>query len=178
MRSDITQEQIRKYFSYKKTTGEFYRIVRRDSWGNEYKVKELITSTNNRGYFWVNVFGNMCLVHRLVILYVTGKHPSGEIDHINGDRLDNRWCNLRDVTPFENSRNQGNRKDNTSGCRGVTYVKSGRGLKRWKARISHEGIRHDLGCFMTKEEAIDARVNAEIDFGYHPNHAKRESWRR
>ena len=104
---------------------------------------------------------------------MTGHHPSGEIDHINGDRLDNRWVNLRDVTAFDNARNQGERKDNTSGCRGVTRNGAG-----WMARISHDGVRYGLGTFRNKSDAIHTRKCAEEYLEYHPNHAKRESWTR
>lgn len=114
----------------------------------------------------------MFLVHRLVWLYMTGEHPNGEIDHINGNRKDNRWENLRLVTAFENARNQGERKDNTSGCRGVTRNGAG-----WLVRISHKGVRYHLGTFRDKNEAIAVRKQAERDLNYHPNHAKRESWK-
>jgi hypothetical protein len=176
MKTDLTQELLKRYFTYDPESGNFIRIIRRNRWG-ERVCFETIVSRNNRGYFWVRIFGEIYLVHRLVFLYMTGKHPYGEVDHVNGDRLDNRWVNLRDVNPFENSRNQGNRIDNSTGVRGVTYRSTGRGLKRWKARISHMGRRYDLGEYLTKEEAVTARMVAEKQFGYHPNHARRESWR-
>jgi len=178
MKTDLTRETLKTYFTYDPEGGMFARIRRRDRWGGERQCYEPIVSMNNRGYRWVRVFRETHLVHRLIVLYMTGAHPFGEVDHIDGDRLNNKWVNLRDVNAFENSRNQGNRVDNTSGTRGVTYRTNGRGKKRWKARISHEGMRFDLGDYLTKEEAIAARVEAEQRLGYHPNHARRESWRR
>jgi len=178
MKSDLLESTLKRYFVYDPATGKFTRVVRRDSWGNERACEEVITSRNNRGYLWVRVFNEVHLVHRLIVLYMTGRHPVGEIDHIDGDRLNNTWANLRDVTPFENSRNQGNRIDNSTGFRGVTYRNTGRGLKRWKARISHMGVRYELGEYLTRDEAVNARITAEHEFGYHPNHAKRESWRK
>ena len=177
MKSDLSESILKRYFTYSPITGEFKRIMRRDSWGNERPCDEVIVSHNNRGYLWVRVFNEVYLVHRLIVLYMTGHHPFGEIDHIDGNRLNNSWSNLRDVNAFENSRNQGNRIDNLTGVRGVTYRSTGRGLKRWKARISHMGHRYDLGEYLTKEEAVAARVKAEKQLGYHPNHARRESWR-
>jgi hypothetical protein len=176
MKNDLTQELLKRYFTYDPETGNFVRIMRRDRWG-ERVCSELIKSRNNRGYLWVRIFNETHLVHRLIVLYMTGDHPHGQIDHIDGERLNNKWVNLRDVNPFENSRNQGNRIDNSTGVRGVTYRATGRGLKRWKARISHMGVRYDLGEYLTKGEAINARMLAEKRFGYHPNHARRESWR-
>ena len=170
-REDLTMEQLKEHFSYNPSTGEMIRIKRYDSYERSFLCHIPITQTNNRGYYWCNVFGMMCLVHRLAWLYMTGTHPSDEIDHINGNRLDNRWINLRSVSAFDNSRNQGERIDNTSGCRGVTRNGSG-----WLARISHQGVRYNLGTFKLKEQAVEVRKEAERMFGYHPNHASRMSW--
>lgn len=174
-RTDLTFDYLIDHFSYDPDSGRFWRIKRYDSWGKRVDCNNAITSKNNRGYFWTNIGRRMFLVHRLIYLFMTGQHPTHEIDHINGDRLDNRWVNLRHVTPFENARNQGNRVDNTSGCRGVTLNINS---NKWVARISHEGIRYSLGYFRTKEEAIEARKKAERELKYHENHGVRESWRR
>lgn len=176
-RSEITQEMAKEWFSYNPDTGEFVRLKRYDSYGKIQSVRTPVTSKNNRGYYWTGVFGKTCLVHRLIWLWMTGEHPSDEIDHVNGDRIDNRWINLRDVSAFENSRNQGTRKDCTSGVRGVTRCDrtNHRGRSKWVARISHKGKRYSLGRFDKFEDAVNARKKAERDFKYHPNHAKRES---
>lgn len=175
----ITQKELMHWVDYHPITGKMYRIRGiHPSSGKEYERWSEVTGTNNRGYKWLKLLGRMYLVHRLIVLYMTGKHPENEVDHINGDRGDNRWVNLRQCDPFSNSRNQGIRKDCTSGVRGVNYntAKTLRGNKRWIARISHKGERIHIGNFETFEEAVNARKNAEIDLGYHPNHAKRESW--
>src|SRR5210317_1640919 len=167
-RNELTQELLKKHFEYEPYTGKFYRITKYDSWGNVYKIRKEVTSKNNRGYLWVCILGIVCLVHRLIYTYMTNKHPN-EIDHIDGDRLNNKWGNLRNVNSFENSRNQGNRKDNTSGVRGITLHKPKRGTEKWLARISHKNKRYSLGYFLTKEEAINARKEAEEHFKYHIN---------
>ena len=175
-REDLTHEQVLSHYDYNTLTGELHRVIEYDGWNNSSCCFKLVDGRNNRGYRWDKLFGHMFLAHRLIWFYMTGEHPNGEIDHIDGDRLNNRWDNLRHVDAFENARNQGERKDNTSGCRGVSYVKSGRGSKRWLARISHKGTRYILGRFNTFEEAVKVRKKAEIDYKYHHNHAKRESW--
>lgn len=175
-REHLTHEQVLHHYHYDPLTGVMTRIIEYNGWCKPVSCCKPIVSSNNRGYFWDRLFNLNFLTHRLIWLYMTGEHPENEIDHINGIRKDNRWCNLRSVTAFDNARNQGERKDNTSGCRGVTYRKSGRGLKRWVARISHMGVRHMLGYFETFEEAVKVRKQAEIDFEYHENHAKRSSW--
>ena len=170
-REDLTQQIFKKHFTYDPCTGEMVRVRRYDSYGKEFECHIVVNRTNNRGYYWCNVFGKMFLAHRLAWLYMTGEHPSDEIDHINGNRLDNRWSNLRSVSAFDNARNQGERVDNTSGCRGVTRNGSG-----WLVRISQNGIRYHLGTYNTIGEAIAVRKQAEKDLDYHPNHANRQSW--
>lgn len=178
-REDLTQEQVREWFHYNPATGDLTRLKKYDAWGNIHSVCLLIRGKNNRGYYWSKLFNQVFLGHRLIWLWMTGEHPKHEIDHINGVRTDNRWLNLRQVTSFENSRNQGVRKDCTCHVRGVNYNdrKNNRGNPYWCARISHKGVRYHLGNFEKFEDAVKARKQAEIDLGYHPNHAKRGSYR-
>lgn len=173
-REDFSFDDVRKHYDYDPETGVFKRILTYTSWGVATSCDKIITGSNNRGYYWDRIFNTNMLVHRLIWLFMTGRHPLGEVDHINGNRKDNRWCNLRDVNPFENSRNQGNRVDNSSGIRGVTFNKD---CNKWVARISHKGVRYSLGYYEQKQDAVDARLKAELEYGYHKNHAKRQSWR-
>jgi hypothetical protein len=93
-------------------------------------------------------------LHRLIM-----NTPKGmQTDHISGDTLDNRKENLRVATSAENSRNRGKSRTNTSGFKGVTYVKKKKHMinersKPWKARIRHNGKLIHLGMFATPEEA-------------------------
>src|SRR3546814_1707207 len=84
---------------------------------------------------------------------MTGKWPPGEVDHRNGARDDNRWCNLRKATKAQNQANARRRRDNTSGVKGVTWNKA---RKKWVAQIQAGGKRMSLGGFPT----IDAADNA------------------
>jgi hypothetical protein len=96
--------------------------------------------------------------HRLVWLYVHGRWPTVEIDHINGNPKDNRLANLREATHGENLRNTKKRSDNRSGYKGVAAVWNG----SWRATIRG---RH-IGTFPTREEARDAyQVAAKAEFG-------------
>lgn len=83
------------------------------------------------------------------------------IDHINHNRLDNRKSNLRICTQHQNNMNQGIRNDNTSGVTGVYFDKS---RDKWAAQIMYNARQINLGRFNTKEEAIQARKNAEIEY--------------
>lgn len=96
------------------------------------------------------------LMHREII----GQIPNGMcVDHINGNTLDNRRCNLRLVTLAQNSAYQSIRSDNTSGFKGVTYHKH---HKKWNAHISKNGSQVSLGYFRNKEEAARAYDAAAI----------------
>lgn len=97
------------------------------------------------------------------------------MDHINGDRADNRIINLRDVPKAENARNVGIGVRNTSGVMGVTWNKRSR---RWSAQIFRSGKMTILGRFETFDEAVAVRAAAEQELGYQQGHGRRPSYRR
>jgi len=170
----ITQENIRKFFSYNPETGEFIRIGRINPKTGEFVdcYREL-KSKSSHGYLQVSFGGMPRFVHRLIFVYMLGKLPEFDVDHINGDRTDNRWVNLRLVTRKENLRNAGVRNDNTSGYLGVCYFK---GRDKWRSYINNNGKQHHLGYYDNIEDAKKARKRAEKDFGFHPNHGDRNGW--
>lgn len=97
------------------------------------------------------------LIHRLVMDCPDDK----VVDHINHNTLDNRKSNLRICTKYENSKNAQLSKNNTSGTTGVYWNK----LKnKWQAGIKVNYKQIHLGYFDTKEEAVEARKQAEIDY--------------
>lgn len=89
-------------------------------------------------------------LHRVI----AGAHPGVEVDHKNGNGLDNRRANLRLCTHAENTRNAQKRKDNTSGHKGVSWNPR---LQAWVAYVNHQGKRHHLGYFHEIQEAVEAR---------------------
>lgn len=98
--------------------------------------------------------GKVCLAHRLII----GAKNGGVVDHINRNKKDNRIENLRITDKSINAFNTGVRNNNKSGYTGVGFRND---TKKWSAEIKRNGVKHCLGCFKTKEEAIAARVKAE-----------------
>lgn len=108
---------------------------------------------SSRGYIVRNIMhGSKRTVeylHRVIMRPTSGL----VVDHVNGNTLDNRACNLRVCTHSENLRNQGKHKDNTSGFKGVTWHK---GAKKWKAAIQVENKVKHLGLFASKEDAYEA----------------------
>lgn len=96
--------------------------------------------------------------------------PNGmQVDHINGDGLDNRRSNLRAVSAAENQRNKRINSNNTSGVAGVSYAERD---AVWMASIKVDGKGKVLGHFQTFDEAVAARKAAEVHYGFHPNHGR------
>lgn len=121
-------------------------------------------------YIRVNVSRTFYLAHRIVWLHVNGHWPSGQIDHINGVKTDNRLANLRQVNRLENARNAALPCTNTSGVVGVSYDNRD---DLWHAYIGvGDGSRKSLGYFKTKAEAAAARLAGERLLGYHKNHGR------
>jgi hypothetical protein len=109
-----------------------------------------------RIYWGIRLAGDFYPAHRLAWLLVYGIDPGPlEIDHINGDGLDNRIANLRLATRGENSSNSQRHFDTSSGIKGVQRNGSG-----YMARIKANGKVHYLGTFRTLEAAIEARRKA------------------
>lgn len=105
-------------------------------------------------------------MHRIIYKMVYGV-DCDRIDHENHNRLDNRLENLKNVDNTGNLRNRSIFSNNTSGVMGVSFIVS---RQKWQATICHNGVGINLGRFKTKEEAISVRKQAELNYGYHPNH--------
>lgn len=121
------------------------------------------------GYWRIRIDGKGYSGHRLAWLYVHGKWPEQVIDHINGDRADNRIANLREATHRQNQQNRTRvQRNNTSGVRGVTWDKV---TKRWRAYIENMGHTICLGRYDDKERAAKARRDAELRLFSHSSFA-------
>lgn len=104
--------------------------------------------------------GRKIRMHRVIL----GVPPGIEVDHINGDGLDNRRCNLRMANRLENTRNRRLDADNTTGFKGIRLKPDTPRARPWEARIPINGRRVSLGHFATAEEAARAYDNAALRF--------------
>ena len=138
-----TAAELRADFSYDPDTGYLTRI-------SGQRPGHRVGYLHKRGYVMVSYLARIYLAHRVAWCLAHGAWPAGEIDHINGDKADNRLVNLRDVSPQENSQNRhGALRSNRTGLLGVTPTKSG----GYMARLFVRGQRHYLGVHATAEAA-------------------------
>lgn len=152
---EIATSQLR----YEPDTGQFIWLVRKNSRGGTVAPGK-VAGTPKDGYVQIKIEGQQWRAHRLAWLLMTGSLPDKgrEIDHVNGDRSDNRWVNLREATRSQNATNSGLSKKNKSGVRGISWIKRD---SKWDARIRVNGTLHLIGRFAEKEDAIRARKDAE-----------------
>jgi hypothetical protein len=158
----LTQEYLKELLSYNPLTGEFVWIAPRKR-----VIVGRVAGGLLKGYVRICINKKTYWAHRLAWLYMTGKSPSKQIDHINHNRADNRFINLRECSHQENHRNRTLQKNNTSGFIGVCWNKND---KKWLASIRINGNRKNLGLFKERNHAVIARWMAEDEYGYHQNH--------
>lgn len=182
MAIEITAELVNDFFDYNQQTGlftskgrdkkYFKTLAACEAFNSRYKGKEVGLSKSH-GYKKVAIFGKEYSLHRLAHLIMLGEWPKEEVDHINGNRSDNRWVNLRPVTRKENTRNKCIRSNNTSGICGVYFDKQ---LNKWRSKIStNKNKNKHLGVFSNLFDAVCARKSAENKYGYHINHGRLSS---
>ena len=163
----LTQERLKELFYYSPQFGIF--VWKKDS-GQRAKSGSIAGTTLANRYISIKIYGKCNLAHRLAFLYMTGEFPKNQGDHINGVRSDNRWNNLRDVTPTENSKNKRPQLNNKTGIPGIFWYKRER---KWEVQIGVDGRPLSLGYFVDFFEACCIRKSAERKYNYHPNHGRR-----
>jgi hypothetical protein len=147
-------DEIKKFVSYDPDTGIFVRIVSKNC---PWTVGQRAGSVVVRGYRNVFINGKYYCEHRLAWVLMHGEIPTGmTIDHINGDKADNRICNLRLATDCQNSYYRPRKSTNTSGFKGVYQRENG----KYRATITVDKRKINLGTFETKEEAYAAYCEA------------------
>lgn len=148
----ITQNELKQCLKYDPITGKFTRTKT-----SRVSSDGTVGTVQKKGYRSIYVKNKAYAAHRLVWLYVHGCWPKDQIDHINGNRDDNRVENLREVTNSENTRNRRN-PQGSNPYLGVTKKRWRSGF-RWCARIMLNGKSKHIGYFKTAEAAKDAYLN-------------------
>ena len=146
---DITQEELKEVLYYDRDNGNFYWIKKI----NNKTQLGAIAGADKEGYRRISINYKTYRSHRLAFLYIIGRFPLNEVDHINRKKSDNRWVNLREVTHSQNQRNSSIKTKHTTGFKGV--AKSG---NRYMARIHNK----HLGSFKTAKEAHEAYKRSSL----------------
>ena len=162
----ISIEYLRERLVYNPVTGRLmwrYHDAMPKKWNARWAENEAFATKHNEGYRQGKIDGTTYLAHRVAFAVYYGHWPVDMIDHINGDKADNRIANLREATNSENQSNRPKPKNNTSGFKGVTRNSSG-----WVAQIKLNSKLHYLGTFKSPEQAskvyIDAAAKMHGDF--------------
>jgi hypothetical protein len=143
----ITLTRLREVLHYDPATGVFTwlkTLSKRRSAGLS------AGSLRSDGYIVIKIDDVRTRAHRFAWLYMTGAFPKEQIDHINGVRNDNRWCNLRAATRAQNLANARLAVTNTSGMKGASWH---RAAQKWHAQIRVDGRRIHIGLFDTAQDA-------------------------
>lgn len=177
--SDLSIDDVQRALDYDPQIGNFTWKQRPASdfatkraasiFKTHFEGKPALTCIGVNGYQEGRLKGVGITGHRVAFVLMTGEWPSDQVDHINGNRSDNRWCNLRSASQAVNSRNMAMPSRNTSGRIGIHFDSK---RKKWVAQGRAEGRHYNLGRFETMEAAVTARMCFEAEFGFHPNHGR------
>jgi len=169
----LTQFYLKECIHYNPSTGDAMWKTRpvthfkseRDSkiWNSNNAGNDIFCKGNN-GYLKLSINSKQYSLHRIAFLYVDGEMPVNQVDHIDRNRLNNTFSNLRHATAIQNAQNQPIRSNNTSGIKGV-FWNSSRG--KWCARITVNKKVIFLGYHTEKLKAKSARKAAEIKYNFY-----------
>lgn len=148
---ELTAAQVRTLLAYDPETGIFTWVRPRKGM----KKNAPAGSVKANGYLQVGISRRYYSLHRLAWLITTGKWPIAQIDHKNGNKLDNRWSNLREASRSQNMWNRRKSAANTSGFKGVRWE-----AKKWRVRLKYHGKLLHIGFFDTVEAAHAAYCEA------------------
>lgn len=152
-------EILRKHLVYDGVTGEFRWLSKgRGRFVGETAGCISDSGSSGKKYIKIRVERKLYLAHRLAWLWIYGKLPTSQIDHVDGNGLNNRIGNLRESDQSQNLANRNQRASNRSGFKGVT-----RSGKKWVAQIGCNGVNYYLGIYASPAAAARAYDAAAID---------------
>jgi len=159
----IDVEVLRGLLDYDPKSGVLtwkHRQDARPQWNAKCAGKIAGSLNKSIGYVTLRIFDKAYYAHRVAYALMTGEWPKNGIDHINGDRKDNRWDNLRPANQSQNMMNRRKSAKNSTGYKGVCYDKT---HKVYVADIRANGKSIRIGRYATPEEAHAAYCKASAD---------------
>lgn len=158
----LTFEQVYEQIAYDPETGVFTWRVGKKGQAGPGSIAGCLNK--HLGYWQIGILRQRLYGHRLAWLLSYGCWPTHQIDHINGDRSDNRLTNLREATHADNQQNR-HLYRNRTGFAGVEYCPK---FGRFRARVVHNQIKHCAGHYDTAEEAHAAYLAKKAELhAYH-----------
>jgi hypothetical protein len=157
----VTQEELRELLWYEPETGKFYWLVRTSKAIPGSEAGDVWPTKRSKPYRRIRVRRKSLPASHWAHLYMMGSLPAYEMDHRNGDTLDDRWANLRPATRQQNEANRGARRNSKTGIKGVVFDKA---KGKYEARIYRRGVHRYLGGFSSPEEAAAAYDAAAVSF--------------
>lgn len=169
MKQKITQKRLKEVLHYDPDTGIFKSIIGRKG------IKCIGAELGHIGrYVKIAIDKKRYYAHRLAFLYIEGYFPENDVDHIDRDKLNNKWSNLREVSRRCNLRNCDIRETNKSGITGVSWSKEKR---LWVASITINYKMIQLGRFPSIKSAAIARYNAEKEHSFYKCNSKSSAYK-
>lgn len=153
MKPRPSYNRLHELFSYDANTG---LLTRKVTMGCR-AAGDIVSCLEAKGYLRVNVDGYRYKVHQVVWFINYGQWPASQIDHRDRNPSNNRIDNLRLATNQENGANRGKNRNNTSGAKGICLLAAS---GKWSAGIKINYVRHHLGEFKSKQQAINAYATA------------------
>lgn len=164
--NNLTQKYLKSILDYNSVTGVFtwrqrpidhFKNSHRQNIWNSKHSGTVAGSMTPLGYWRITINNKSYRAHRIAWLYTYGRWPKDQIDHIDGNKLNNRIDNLRKANNSENNRNVGLKKTNKSGHKGVSWNNRD---KKWQAYIGVNGRNKSLGSYDSAQEASEAYTQA------------------
>ena len=149
----LTEKRLKSLLNYDPDTGIWTWLITRNHLSRSGSRAGTI---HRSGYRIIEIDGRSYRSSRLAYLYMTGSHSAELIDHIDHQKDNDAWVNLRQASHNQNQYNQRMRVDNASGVKGVRWEKQ---VGKWRADIKFQGKSIYLGLFTTLESAADAVVS-------------------